>query len=209
MQRGKVLNLSRLKFTGFFLENKILIIGLLLFIFGIVFGVSAVSDYSKITDFAKNFVDEFIELRNDATFFRIFLNSFFSSAMILLVFLILGTSIFGVVTVPFSVAVYGMFYGTIVSYIYSEFALRGIAFNAVIFLPSSIIFIIVLLLACREAVNFSLKISSLTVSKTVSYNISNQFKRFLIMLLIFVGLSIVSALVDATVSSAFIKYFNF
>ena len=209
MQRGRVLNLSRLKLTGFLLENKILIISLFLFILGIIFGTSAVFDYSKINDFTKTFVTDFIQLRNNAVFFKIFLSSFLRSVMTLLIFLIFGTSIFGVVTVPLTLTVCGVFYGSIVSYIYSEFALKGIAFNAVIFLPSSIIFIIVLLLACREAVNFSLKISSLTVSKSVSYNISNQFKRFLIMLLIFVGFSLVSALVDATVSSAFIKYFNF
>ena len=209
MQRGKVLNLSKLKFTGFLLENKILIISLFLFILGIIFGISAVFDYSKINEFAKNFVADFIELRNTDSFFKIFLNSFLGSVMVLLVFLILGTSIFGVVTVPFSVGIYGIFYGSMVSYIYSEFALKGIAFNAVIFLPSSIIFIIVLLLASREAVNFSLKISSLTVSKAVSYSISNQFKRFLIMLLIFVACNLLSALVDATVSTTFIKYFNF
>ena len=209
MQRGKVLNLSRLKFTGFLLENKILIICLSLFLIGIIFGVSAVSDYKKITDLAKNVVTEFVEYRTNYTFLKIFLNSFFRSVMVLLLFLILGTSMFGVVTVPLTVALLGVFYGSITSYLYSEFALKGIAFNAVIFLPASIVFIIVLLLACRESVNFSLKISGLTISKTVSYNFSNDFKRFLIMFLVFVCFSLISALIDATISSAFIKYFDF
>ncbi len=209
MQRGKVLNLSRLKFTGFLLENRILIIGLILFLVGIIFGISAVFDYSKITDFTESFVDDFIQLRSSGTFLKIFLNSFFCSVMVLLSFLILGTSMFGVVTVPLAVALCGMFYGSVTSYIYSEFALKGIAFNAVIFLPASIVFIIVLLLACRETVNFSIKISSLTISKAVSYNLSNEFKRFLIMFLIYVGLVLISALIDAAISSAFIKYFNF
>lgn len=209
MQRGKVLNLSRLRFTGFLLENRILIIGLVLFIVGVIFGISAAADYSKITNFTKNIFTDFIELRNSGTFLKIFTNSFLCSTIVLLFFLILGTSMFGVITVPLSLAFCGVFYGSITSYLYSEFALKGIAFNAVIFLPASIIFIIVLLLACREAVNFSLKISFLTVSKSISYNISNEFKRFLIMFLIFVCLNLVSSLIDATTSSAFIKYFDF
>lgn len=209
MQRGKVLNLSRLKVTGFLFENKILIISLIIYLIGIIFGIVSIGKYENFTEFTKNFVNEFIDLRITEKFSKILINSFFRSVMILLAFAVLGTSMFGAVTVPFALGVIGVFYGNVTAYLYSEFALKGIAFNAVIFLPSVIVFLIVLLLACKEAVNFSLKISSLTFSKSVSYNLSIEFKKFIILFIIFVSAALFSALIDAVISCSFIKYFQF
>lgn len=209
MQRGKVLNLSKLRFTTFLVENKILIIALFSLLVGIIFGTVMFDRYEKLNSFTADYLENFIILRTDGTFIKIFLNSFFNSAVVLLIIMIFGTSMFGVVTVPLTTAVLGIFYGSVTAYLYSQFALKGIAFNAVIFLPSSIIFIIILMFACRESVKFSFKISYLTVSQTVSCNLSLEFKRFLIMFLIFLCGSVLSALTDATVSHAFIKYFEF
>lgn len=209
MQRGRVLNLSRLKFTAYLKENKILIISLAVFLIGLILGITFLKKYDVINDFTKKYILEYIEIRNNDGFLKIFLNSFFTYILVLLVFLIFGTSILGVVTVPIILGFCGMFFGNITSFLYSEYALKGIAFNAVIFIPSTIIFAVLLLFACRESVNFSLKISNITITNSVSYNLSNQFKKFLIMFLLFTGICIISALVDAVISSSFIKFFQF
>lgn len=208
MQRGKVLNLSRLRFTEVLFKNKLLIISLAVFLAGIIFGIISVGKYKNLTDFSAEFITDFMDLRNTEKFSKILLSSFFNSVTVLIVFAVFGTSMFGVVTVPFLLSVIGVIYGNITAYLYSEFALKGIAFNAVIFLPSVIVFLIVLLLASKEAVNFSLKISSLTFSKSGLYNLTLEFKKFLISFLLFISAALVSSLIDAVISCSFIKYFQ-
>lgn len=208
MQRGKVLNLSRLRFTEVLFKNKLLIISLAVFLAGIIFGIISVGKYKNLTDFSAGFITDFMDLRNTEKFSKILLSSFFRSIAVLIVFAVFGTSMFGVVTVPFLLSVIGVIYGNITAYLYSEFALKGIAFNAVIFLPSVIVFLIVLLLASKEAVNFSLKISSLTFSKSGLYNLTLEFKKFLISFLLFISAALVSSFIDAVISCSFIKYFQ-
>lgn len=208
MQRGKVLNLSRLRFTEVLFKNKLLIISLAVFLAGIIFGIISVGKYKNLTDFSAGFITDFMDLRNTEKFSKILLSSFFNSVTVLIVFAVFGTSMFGVVTVPFLLSVIGVIYGNITAYLYSEFALKGIAFNAVIFLPSVIVFLIVLLLASKEAVNFSLKISSLTFSKSGLYNLTLEFKKFLISFLLFISAALVSSIIDAVISCSFIKYFQ-
>lgn len=208
MQRGKVLNLSRLRFTEVLFKNKLLIISLAVFLAGIIFGIISVGKYKNLTDFSAGFITDFMDLRNTEKFSKILLSSFFNSVTVLIVFAVFGTSMFGVVTVPFLLSVIGVIYGNITAYLYSEFALKGIAFNAVIFLPSVMVFLIVLLLASKEAVNFSLKISSLTFSKSGLYNLTLEFKKFLISFLLFISAALVSSLIDAVISCSFIKYFQ-
>lgn len=208
MQRGKVLNLSRLRFTEVLFKNKLLIISLAVFLAGIIFGIISIGKYKNLTDFSSGFITEFMDLRNTEKFSKILLSSFFNSVTVLIVFAVFGTSMFGVVTVPFLLSVIGVIYGNITAYLYSEFALKGIAFNAVIFLPSVIVFLIVLLLASKEAVNFSLKISSFTFSKSGLYNLTLEFKKFLISFLLFISAALVSSIIDAVISCSFIKYFQ-
>lgn len=209
MQKGKVLNLSKLKLINYFTQNKTLIISLIIFILGIIFGILIEDKYETFTNFTVKFLEGYINLRKTGRFLKIFSNSLFSYLLILLFFLISGTSLFGVVTVPISLCFCGIFFGNITSYLYSEYSLKGIAFNAVILIPSSIIFLILLIFVCKESVNFSLKISSLTITKGVSYNLPNQFKRFLILFLIFTGVAIISAVFNSIISLSFIKYFQF
>ena len=208
MQRGKVLNLSRLRFTEVLFKNKLLIISLAVFLAGIIFGIISVGKYKNLTDFSAGFITDFMNLRNTEKFSKILLSSFFNSVTVLIVFAVFGTSMFGVVTVPFLLSVIGVIFGNITAYLYSEFALKGIAFNAVIFLPSVIVFLIVLLLASKEAVNFSLKISSLTFAKSGLYNLTLEFKKFLISFLLFISAALVSSIIDAVISCSFMKYFQ-
>lgn len=209
MQRGRVLNLSKLKITDFLIKNKILIICLILFLFGIVFGIFTLGKYQSLNSFSKDFINEFIKMRVSEKFSKILTNSFFKHVLVIVIFSVFGTSMFGVVTVPLLLCGVGVIYGNVTAYLYSEFALKGVAFNAVIFIPSVIVFLIVLVLACKESVDFSIKISSLTFSKSLSFNLSTEFKKFIIMFSIFILAAFFSAIIDAIIACSFIKYFQF
>ncbi len=209
MQRGRVLNLSKLKFSNFFIQNKILLICLTVLLMGIFFGVFSLEKYQTLYNFTENIFNDFFALRNGAGFSKILLSSLFRYCLVLVLFLIFGTSFFGVVATPFLLCIFGVLCGNITAYLYSVYALKGIAFNAIIFLPSVIVFAIVLLLVCNQTVSFSLRISSLTFTNTATHNFSLEFKKFLIMFLLFLGLCFVCAVIDAIISCSFIKYFDF
>ena len=209
MNRGKVLNITKLKFVNYILENKVLLIALFVFLLGVILGVTVFIDHDYISEFTERYLNEFINLRLDGTFLKVFVNSLFDYLLVLVIFFVFGTSIFGVATTPIVLWACGAFYGSITSYLYSEYSLKGIAFNAVIFIPSNIIFSVLLLFVCKETVNFSLNLSTITFGSSTTFNLPNRFKRFLILFSLFFGVCIISALLDAVISIGFIKYFTF
>lgn len=208
MQRGKVLSFKRFGFLEFVTNNIYLLVILLFLILGIVLGTFLFDDFSKITTYSKDYITEYIDLRTNNEFFKIFINSFFSSVSVLFLFFVLGASVFGIVTIPIAMLVKGFLQGVVGAFLYAEYALKGVAFNAVIYLPSTIIFIIVLLLASRESVNFSLKISSLTIPKTMPLNLAFDFKNYSVKYLLFVFGTVLSALLDSIISVSLIEYFT-
>jgi hypothetical protein len=209
MHRGRVLNLSKLKFSDFFIKNKTLLICFFILLAGIVFGVFSLEKYQSLYNFTENIFNDFFSLRSEAVFSKILLSSLFRYCSVLVLFLIFGTSFFGVVATPFLLCVFGVMCGNITAYLYSVYALKGIAFNAIIFLPSVLVFAVVLVLICNQTVSFSLRISSLTFTNTATHNFSLEFKKFLIMFLLFLGLCFICAVIDAIISCSFIRYFDF
>lgn len=208
MQKGRVFSLKRFGLLEVLNKNAFLLTILLFLVVGIILGVFLFDDISKITDYADDFITEFVDLRTNNAFLKIFSSSFFSSIMFLFLFFVLGASIFGIVTIPIALTAKGFLQGAVSAYLYSEYGLKGIAFNAVIYIPSTIIFIIILLLASKESISFSLKISSLTIPKTLPLNLAYDFKNYSIKYLLFVLATVFSAVVDAMLSLGLMKYFS-
>ncbi len=208
MQKGKVLSFRRFGISDFLRKNYILILLTLGFVLGILFGTFWFFEIDFLSEYPKNFIADYFESRTNKSFFGILLASTFDFWSLLFLAFMMGTGIFGVVTVPLFVMILGFFQGGITAYLYSEFALKGIAFNAVVYIPSTIIFIIVFLTASREAICFSLKLSSLTLDRTMPFSLSNEFKNYGIKFLIFGVAVFFSALVDTLLSSSVLKYFN-
>lgn len=209
MQKGRVLSLRQFGFVEFFKKNSFLILLTLCLIVGILVGTFGFDNIEFLNDFPKSYIEDYISSRTEKSFFSVLFSSAFDFwAMLFLVF-VLGAGIFGVVTVPVLIMVGGFFQGGITAYLYSNFALKGIAFNAVVYIPSIIIFIIVWLSASREAIRFSLKLSSLTLNRTMPFSLSSDFKDYSTKYLIFGVAVFMSSLVDALLSSSVLKYFEF
>lgn len=208
MQKGRVLSLRSVGVTEFLQKNSFLIILLSVLIAGIFLGVFIFDDFEIIKSYSEEYIADYISSRSGHSFWSILLSSTLECWAILFLSFLLGASMFGVVTVPALLIIKGFFQGGITSFLYSEYALKGIAFNAIVFIPSTIIFIIVLLIASRESIRFSLKLSSLTLNKTLPFSMAQDFKDYSIKYLIFAVLTLISALVDALVSVGLMKYFT-
>lgn len=208
MQIGRVLSLRKFGITEFFQKNSFLIILTICFISGIFLGVFLLEDISALSDYPKEYIEEYILARTDRSFIKILFISVVEFWAVLFFTFFLGTSLFGVITVPFLLMLKGFLYGGIAAFLYSTYALKGVAFNAVVYVPSVIIFIIVLLIAARESIRFSLKLSSLTLNRTLPFSLSQNFKDYSIKYLIFAVVVIFSSLIDALISVGVLKFFS-
>lgn len=204
MRKGKVLSIKNLKFTEFIAKNNILAILMVLITAGITLGIFTESRFEILSRYSVYYVERFIALRSGVSFLSIALNSFMSSALVLLALFAVGTSMLGVILVPFLAILKGIFYGGVSALLYSEYSVKGIAFNAVLIIPSTFVFIIAFLLAARESMRFSLVIAKMSLPGAQSVNLSYDFKNFCRRYLFIALIALASALTDAVLSCSFL-----
>lgn len=208
MQKGMVLRFKSFAFLEFIQKNYILIIILLSLILGIIFGSFKFDNNAILKNYFTEQIENFLQLRINTPFNKVLFSSFLGYLAVLFLMFLLGASLFGVVTVPATMFIKGFIVGGMSAFLYSQYGLKGVAFNSVIFIPTTLAFLVVLLLAGRESVKFSFKFSSLTLSKTLPQNLSNDFKAYSIKYLIFMVLTFLASLVDAVITKGFIKNFS-
>ncbi len=209
MQKGRVVSLSRFGVFDFLRKNSFLLIIFSILIIGIVFGVFLFNDFKVLNNYSGEYITEYIQSRTNTSFGKILVKSSLESLSVLFLVFLLGASLFGVITVPAAIALKGFFQGGITAYLYATYGLKGIAFNAIIYIPSTIVLIIVLGLASTEAIRFSTKITSLMLSKSLPANLSVYFRDYGIKYIIFAVAVFFSSILDALLSVGLLKHFTF
>ncbi len=209
MKRTAIVNLTNLKWVNTFSRNKLLISLSVVYVIGIFLGAVFLKNSNAVFNVALLNFKEFLALRLNKGIFDIFLSSFVSVLPVALVIFLCGTSLIGIVLTFFSLAYCGMSYGITAAFLYSNYALNGIAFNSLILIPYTLFAAIGYLLSGKEAFIFSLRLAKLTMPKGQSANVYSDFKnyciKFALIILIFIG----AALTDAILTKTFIGYFNF
>lgn len=208
MRKGTVLSLKNFRFAEFIAKNNILVMLVLLFIAGIIFGIFSEQKISFLSDYASAYLDDFINDRTGASFFSVTLESFMSFCVVLLVIFASGTSMLGVLLVPVTAVFRAVLYGAVSAILYSQYSVKGIAFNAVLIVPSALIFIFSLLLAARESVKFSVIILKISFPGTPAVNLSFDFKNYCGRYLFILLIALLSAIIDAVLSCSFIAGLN-
>ena len=204
MQKGKVLSLKNFKVMDFVARNNILTILVVLIAGGIAVGIFTQSKIQLLSEYSADYLERFIALRSGESFVSVALSSFMGSALVLLLLFAAGTSMLGVVLVPLLTAVRGMFFGGVSALLYSQYAVKGIAFNAVLIIPSAFVFVIALLLAARESMRFSVLIAKISLPGSPSVNLAFDFKNYCGRYLFIALIVLASALVDAVLSCSFL-----
>lgn len=204
MRKGKVLSLKNFRFAEFVAKNNILAVLVVLITAGVAVGIFTESKLQVLSQYSASYVERFVALRSGESFISIVLSSFMSSALVLLVLFAAGTSMLGVVLVPFLAALRGVFYGGVSALLYSEYSVKGIAFNAVLIIPSAFIFVIALMLAARESMRFSLLIAKISLPGSSSVNLAFDFKNYCGRYLFIALIALASALTDAVLSCSFL-----
>lgn len=209
MLKGKVLNISKYRLSQFLKANLFSLIGLAFLAIGIIVGLVVFNDFAFFPDILKKYFSSYISFRQNNSFLKIVFNSFLQSIYLFLIIYVFGTTLFGVVLVPVSIAFFGVFYGAAVAYLYTEFALKGVAFNAMIFLPASILLLLLLIFASRTAMIFSLHIARLTLPNLLRGDLALQFKEYSLKILLISSGGIVVGLLDGLTAISMLKFFEF
>ena len=209
MKRTSIVSLNKLNIISGVKENGLIITLTFLYILGIVLG-SIFCGYSDfVHSFSKSSLTGFIDLRITCNFIKIFINSFFNFLIYCGIVFISGTSVVGTILVPATILLKGISFGAVCGYMYLEYSLKGIAFNALIYIPSAIIYVFSLIIFSREATIFSLSLAKLFSPNGVCISIYNEFKKYFIRFLIFLLAVFFASLIDSLMSIWLIGYFNF
>ncbi len=208
MQKSRVLDLKNIKILNLIFSNRTSIVLGVLFFLGLIISSIIFGDNKTLFEFIKRYFEDFFEIRKTG-FISIFFDSFKDLFLYLLLIYMSGTSALGVAVSPLLIFWCGFKYGSLISYIYSQYSIKGIAFNSVIIIPSAIICVIVFIFAARFSIEFSLDIARLTLPRATPNTLNYSFKLYATKYLILIIFLMLASVVDAALSSVLIDTFNF
>ena len=209
MKKGKVLNISEyIKILNFIKSNKLILCLLIIFVFGFSYGIFSFKNYIILNNWANDYILNYISLRLNTSVFKIIVVSFLKSMLFICLSFISGTSIFGIILSPICVAGKGFLYGVVSGLLYSNYSFKGVAFHAIIFIPTATVVTIALILSACESINFSLTLTKLTFPTAMPVNLSLIFKNYCFKNLILSIIVLVSAIIAALISINFLTRFS-
>ena len=209
MKKGTVFSLRQIGLYDFINQYKLQLLLCILFVAGFVSAVVIYSKSNKFSDYIMSEFSSFILSRENKKFIYTFLYSFVGYFSLIISVFLSGASLFGIILVPFIIFSTGLFYGGYSSVLYSDFALKGVAFNAVFLVPIILLLSTCLFFSAKESLQFSFRIAKICVQNNCCINLSAQFKLFCGRYIISLLLIILLSLLDSALSVSILKLFNF
>lgn len=206
MKRTTILNLSKFNFLTTVRENTSLIAFSALFVFSLLSGC-LFTKFVKFFNVAERICSYYFSNQISVGFYSVFIFFFLLSLAFIFISFVFGTSIIGIAFVPAVVAVRGFLTGLLLGRIYCVYGFNAIAYNLLIFIPSTTISVLALIAASSFSIKLSYSLGKLLL--TNGKNIKIQFsKNVVIFFIVILLISAVSALINALLSAAFLKYFS-
>ena len=209
MRPGGVVSLKKINSIGFLSKNRLFVLMCFSFVVGVVIGSISLSGGARSAGISRKLFELYIGDRQGAGFLGIFFSALLKYFTVSLSFFAFGASVIGVVFSPLMCCGLGIYFGCLSAYIYSTFSLKGVAFNAIVLIPAAFAFCVCAFFAAKEAFCFSAVILKLLLPKSRPSNLSVNFKSYCGRYLIILAFLIAVSLIDAAVSTAFLKFFEF
>ena len=210
MRKGTVINLGQFNDAIAFLrKNWCILLLTFAFIIGLVFGSAVMKHNPTVLKWVESYTNNYLDLRTNGSFWQIFFSSFMLSFCFLLINSVLGTSVIGVSAVPLIIGFRGAVLGTLMSNVYTEYALKGIVINALVIVPSSVISVLFIIISAKEAMKLSATVIKITLPNSPPRNLSPAFSAFLKRSFVLLIPIILSSVVDAWASSKAMTFFDF
>ncbi len=208
MKKSRVLNLRNFKFLELVNKNRVLLLISISFLIGIITATILYSKNSVVVEYANNQLNRYLGVRSNSNLIGIAFKSFLASMLYLIAVYIFGTSMLGTILVPITVFLRGFSGGALSALLYNQYSLKGIALNAVLIIPPTIIFVIAFIYGANKAFNFSLTVASLTLPHSSPSTLFLPFKKYCTDFLILLFAVLVSALFDAVLSDFLFPIFE-
>lgn len=132
-------------------------------------------------------------------------NSFFKSAVMLILTYSAGLCAVGTPVIYAVPIISGIGIGAISSHMYSAFSLKGIGYCALMVYPSKVVTTVIMITACTFSSVMSMKMLKTLMIGEEELNYRNYNFKYLVLLMF----STVAALIDTVLNLLFAGYFNF
>ena len=171
--------------------NIILLMTLLLI--GVLIGTLAFCNMSQ-DDFNNfSFITQmFIKNKTEQTFLQSLINSFSTSASLLLICFFLG---FSAISQPVEITIpifRGLGLGASIAYIYVTYGIKGFLISLLLIIPNAVISSISIIIAARESIKMSNMFTFFAISNSCENNMKSCIKLYLlkfVILFVIIGLS--------------------
>lgn len=195
---------------NYVIRNFTFVMVMLSLLIGVLMGALLIrgGSFSAVSRFSVSF-EQFIQTRQEGSYGSVFIRSFATSSVYLLVLFCCGLFVYGSPLCYLATLMRGLGFGAVSGYLYSTYGLKGVAFTLLVLLPTTFFNCIVLILASKEAVRFSASMVT-GYFRGFSLNVgSRDFKQYHKRFFIFLIVTLFISLMDAGLSTVFIHVFGF
>ena len=186
-------------------ENGLILILLVIFTSGIIFGTTIIKNNSLVIDSAVSLISDYVELRGNQSVFECACDSFISNLVFLLILFVFGLCAVGmpvIMSVPF---IKGAGLGLISAYFYTTYGLNGLGHCILVLYPGSVFAVMFMFLAAKAAAISSGDIfSSVSSRKNHEIRFIEYSKRFFMYFCVNIGFSLLDGVLNKIFSNIFI-----
>lgn len=203
MNRSVVFRLKGKRIVEIVNRNSSYIFLSAVYVLGVILGCLVVPEFSDVL-----FAD-YINIRSSSPFIKSVFLTLWSYIPFQLSCFLFGTSVVGSCFVPFIVLTKGYLTSSVCSYLYSTFILKGVAFNALIYVPVAVLSAMLLIVCADNAVRFSAFLFKATLPQGKGQINYLEFKKYCLKNLLLLGVLLICAVFDSVGTAFFVKLFNF
>lgn len=177
---------------------------------GVLVGALTVRGYGdSMPSYVVNLFKNNFSSRLGQPFFSTFFGSLKSDIPFLVLSFLFGLCALGAPAAPLLIGFRGLGFGLVTGYLFSAYGLKGFAYSCLMIIPSGFISSFALLLATCQTLSFSAGLFRLIAPKEMrSEPVNSEFKLYFFRFLFITLLFVLSALIDAMMSTAFIGFFE-
>jgi len=200
--KKRKMNLPRFDYKNLFLFS--------LFICGLILGVLTIrNDHTELNNLLESFCVNYISGKSEKTILECLLETSLLIFLIPLCSFIVGLCAIGgpiIIAIP---TVVGIIVGMATGILYSQYALQGLGYSALIIMPAAAIVIGTLLKCCNESINMSLEIIYLMLGGSKGATKTNEFKEYCLRYLVLCVPFLLSAVLNTVCFKLFGGLFSF
>lgn len=199
----------RVRFLEAVVQNWRLLFLFLMFAAGMACGASIIKDGdSFLTSKLVEVFESYHAIRSVQSIAATFGNTLFASTLFILSGYIFGLCAVGIPIISALPFLKGLGLGMVTGWLYSTFALKGLAYSLLIIYPGSLVAILALLLGCNESLMTSYDIF-LSISNRSDKADGGGIRLYNARFIIFFLITTAGALLETVFSKAFSSFFKF